>query len=759
MPKDTKGFNWETLKTDPSLWKRLVTPNSDDKTLTSVFKGEENPLKGDDESAVEKLKKLADAGQLYVREYGRASHFRKVKMDGDEPKLGSMYVQKLNGNTDPMAGLFMRMSRAYFKWIGLESLSNWFDKKLKQRDERIERDKRTKEEYKTLSKDEKAALKKQIKKEQREAKAQKKQEKLEAKAQKKLEKLQKEVEKARKELEKLQGKDTTKTKGEMDSPLSDPPKTEEKENTMQPTQLGDRPVQNQLENNKQTLTQQPTVHQEVLGQKKEETKPEKKEEPKTVTNEPVMQININGVQYTKNDMGAIPEEIRRALELITTFIAQQKALENALQQKTPDKQTQPLAVENTAQEEFLASEKKGTPQFTIENAGQQEILTSNKPGVPNLVVESIGREEEGKTAVEGEVNKGNIPSPVEQPENLEPEKVSMQKPPEKREPTSLQQRLAEEAKEMDRVKDWKELLADSLFAHEEAKSYKGNYDMVKDVGNLGAEYLLGAIAGMLSSQADPRAKQQVMDALIGGKPLGAEHQELLKAGIASMNHAEKEATFGNKKAQAEMLADSIRELSQQASRESGLSPRNVMIGRMIGNMAAMATENGLELPLDENDMILARGAATLGDLALRHHNARQYLGQEDANLSSRAGRNAVRDLLAGKAIETMISDNQKEGQEITNTQVLMGQGLWDMENLLVMTRDSKTCQQIKPEQVKSLLEKPNGFKAATVANGITTDLLNEAMEIQKGVDEMMEKQLQNEEQLEQPEMNHMQGPG
>ena len=282
--------------------------------------------------------------------------------------------------------------------------------------------------------------------------------------------------------------------------------------------------------------------------------------------------------------------------------------------------------------------------------------------------------------------------------------------------------------------------------------------MVNDVGNLGAEYVLGAIAGMLSLKADPEAKQQVMDALIGGKPLGGEHQEFLKNGIAAMDHAEKEATFGNKKEQAEILADAIRELSQQASRESGLSPRNVMIGRMIGNIAAMATENGLELPLDEQDMTLARGAATLGDLALRCHDAKQYLGQENVNLSSRAGRNAVRDLLAGKAIETMISDNHKDGQEITNTQLLIGQGLWDMENLLVMTRDSKTCQKIKPEQVKALVEDPDGFAAARVAHHITKDLLKEAMESQKSVDEVMEKQLQNEEQLEQPEKNALQAP-
>ena len=723
MPNDEQGFNWEKIKNDPGIWMRLATPMDKNNTLGRVFTGDENPFQKDSDGAVEKLKNLANAGKLYLREYGRASHFRKVEMDGEEPKLEGRYVQTLNGNTDPVAGLLMRASRAYFKWLGFESISNWFDKKLKQRDERIEYDRKYREEYKSLSKQEKKELKKR-----------EKQEKLEAKAKKKLEKLEKAVEKARKELDKIQGKDTSNTKGEMDSPLANPPEVDANKNTMQPTLTGDQLVQQQQQlqqNKKENLTQQQTTEQQILGTKKTGNQP--------VANQQNLQFSVNGVEYTQNDLKAMPEEIKRAVELLTSFIAQQKAMENTAQQK----KNANLSVEQTA---------------------QYEVLSANQPGVPDLIIESSGfetvpQQEEGKTAVEGEVNKGNIPSPVEQPAELEPEKVSMQKPSEKQEANSLQQRLAAEAQEMDRVKDWKGLLANSLFSHEEAKSYLGNYEMVKDYGNLGAEYVLGTVAGMLSSKADPETKQQVIDALISGKPLGNEHQEILKAGIASMTHAEKESTFGNKKEQAEMLADTIRTLSQQASRESGLSPRNVMIGRMIGNIAAMATENGLELPLDEDDMILARGAATMGDLAIRYHNAKQHLGQENMDLSGRTGRNAVRDLLAGKAIETMISDNHKEGQEITNTQMLMGQGLWDMENLLVMTRDSKTCQQIKPEQVKSLLEEPNGFKAATVANSITTDLLHEAMEIQKSVDDMMEKQLQNEEQLEQPEMNQIKAPG
>lgn len=724
MPNDAQGFDWEKIKTDPKLWMRLAMPMDKTNALGRVFKGEENPFQRDGDAAIERLKTLAATGQLYLREYGRSSHFRKVEMEKDQPKLTDRYELRLNGNTDPVAGFLMRLSRSYFKWIGINSISNWFDKRLKLRDERIEHDKRYREEFSTLSKAEKIEIKETAK-----------QQKKEAKAQKKLDKLKKELEKAQEELNQIQGKDKGKTKGEMDSPLSQPPETE-KQNSMQPTALGDQPVQNQLNSKEQSqLSQQQTVSHQITGKPKDEKKPESK----TTDKEPDVRLHVDGVEYNSKDLSALPPEVKNALEVLTSFIAQQKQIESSLQ-----KGANGFTIENTAQHEVLGSKPKAD--FSIDNGIRHEVLGNTQVNAP-------------KVAVEGEVSKGNIPSPIEQPVELEPEKVSMQK----QEPAPLQQRLEAEAQEMEKATNWKANVENALLSHEEAKSYRDNYNMIKDQGNLGTEYLAGAAFGVLSKlSAEPEKQQQVLDALLSGKSLGSGNDDLVSNGVSAYNRAIEQQAQGNKETMAEMLADSIRALSQQASRETGVSPRNVMIGKLIANAAAMATENNLELPLSDEEMAMARGATTMADLAVRYHNAQQYLGKEPMDLSSKTGKAAVRDLLAGKAIETMVRDNHKEGQKITATQMIMGNGMWDMENLLVMTRDSQTCQKIKPDQVKALLEKPDGFEAAKVAQNVTMELLDESMEIQKGVDEMMEKQLQNEEQLEQeqlqqPEINPLQG--
>ena len=715
MPNDAQGFNWEKIKTDPKLWMRLATPADETNALSRVFNGDENPFKKDSDEAIERLKTLAAAGQLYIREYGRTNHFRKVELEKDEPKLEGRYVQRLNGNTDPVAGFLMRLSRSYFKWIGINFISNWFDRRLQRRDERLEHDKRFREEFKNESKAEKKEIKetaKQLKKE--------------AKAQKKLDKLKKELEKAQEELDQIKGKDKGKTKGEMDSPLAQPPETEQ-QNTMQPTHLGDQPVQQQQNTKEQSkLTEQQTISHQINGKPKEEKQPESK----TTDKEPDVRLNVDGVEYNNKDLSALPPEVKKALEVLTTFIAQQKQIE---------KDVKGFTVENTAQHEVLGSKPKAD--FSIDNGMQHEILGSTQ--------------QEAKEAVEGEVNKGNIPSPTEQPETLEPELVSMQK----QEQAPLQQRLEAEAQEMERATNWQGSVENTLLSHEEAKAYHDHYNAIKDQGDLGTEYISGVAYGVLSkAAADPEKHQQVLDALLSGKSLGSGNGDLVSNGVSAYNHAIEQKTLGNKETMAEMLAESIRALSQQASRETGVSPRNVMIGKLIANAAAMATENNLELPLSEEEMTIARGAATMADLAVRYQNAQQYLGKEPMDLSSQTGKAAVRDLLAGKAIESMVKDNQSEGQKVTNTQMIMGQGMWDVDNLLGMTRDSNTCQKIKPNQVKELLENPNGYKAAKVVYNLTTELLDEAMEIQKGVQDM-QMQLQNEQQLEQeqPNINPLQG--
>ena len=692
MPNTEQEFDWEKIKTDPRIWMRLATPIDDRNVLGNLFDEEENPFEKDGDAAIEKLKALAADGKLYLREYGRARHFNKVELNGDTPKLVGSYKQTLNGNTDPIAGLLMRMSRGYFKWIGWNGISGWFDKRLQSRDERIKQDKQAQAEYNSLSKKEKKELKKRLK-----------QEKLEAKAQKKLDKLEQNL-----------GKDTTKGKGEMDAPLTQPPVLESEQNTLQPTLLGDKPVQEQQTPWKDNLTPERPVSQEILGSKKTE---------KTI---PDFQLAVNGVEYTKDDYNKLPENIKQALDLITAFIAQQK---NEI-----TNEVQPVTNENEIKQENPAIDADAPVVGDAEQNLDFTLLQDNPP--------------------QQEVNIGQMDAPLNQPADLEPEKVSMQKPLVKQEPTSLQQRLAGEAQAMDAVKNWKDLVANSLLSHEEAKPYRDTYQMLKGQDAVGAEYLSGAVFGILTNTTVSReSKQQVMDALLSGRPLGSEHDALIGQGIGAYNHAVEQMTQGNKGTMAELLANSIRELSRQAGRETELSARNVLLGRLMSNAAAMATEHDLELPMTEDEMSVATGAAIMADLSQRYHEAKQYLGKEPMDMTSRDGRRAVRDFMAGRAVESMIEEDHKFGQEIPNTQLIMGGGMWTLKNLLTMTSDTKTRREIKPEQVKAMLEDPKGFTAASIAQNLAKDLVEEAMEVQKLAEEAKDKELQAEQLLGQPQIN------
>ena len=178
MPKDEQEFDLEKLSKDPSLWMRLAMPAKGSGKLRNVFKRNENPFTKDSEEAMEKVQKLLAEGKLYVREQGRSRHFRKVEKDGDKLKLGATEEKKTTGNSSLLGIWLMKANRAYLKWIGLDRISNWLDKRVKRQEEIRGRDKQYKKEYKSMSRKKKKALKELRKQEKKEAKLQKKQAKL-----------------------------------------------------------------------------------------------------------------------------------------------------------------------------------------------------------------------------------------------------------------------------------------------------------------------------------------------------------------------------------------------------------------------------------------------------------------------------------------------------------------------------------------------------------------------------------------------------
>ena len=726
MPYNQQGLDLKALKTDPKMWMRLAMPSKNGKYLENVFKDKENPFEKNNQAAVETLEKLAAEGKLYLRDFGRSRHFQKVEKGDDGLKLGAQHEIKLSNSTAGFGlSVLMRLSRAYFKWIGLERISNWFDGRLKRRAELNELNSRYKEEYKSLTKEEKKELKALRKHE---------------KNLKKLENFQKEVNKTQQELDELRG---VNTKGEMDSPLSQPPTVEQKENTMQPTLLGDQPVQqippapplpNQFAVNQ-------TTQQEIPGTTKEENEQGENTRDNKIT--------INGVELTDETAKQFPPQIVEAFKLIQQHINEKEAKEKTNQQPVQEsqqvvnenKQEGPLATAQTQ----VVEEPQVTEQVPKTQLTETEQIFSNNPAQPTA---------------DKKVPDQEIDSPLKNGADLEPNQVNAQERPKDQAQKDLQERLAAEKDAMDAVQNWKDFVANSLFSHEEGRSAKEFYQNVnKNNEAAGAEYLTGAVFGILSNRSvNPEQKQQVMDALLSGKPLGSENAKLIDDGITAYNDAIARKTSGNSERLVNMLADSMRELGHQASRETTLSPRLVMIGRLLSNAAQMTNENNLELPIDEDEFSIVKGAGTLADVAQKYHDARQRLGNDLENISSKENRGAVRDLLMGNAVEKMIQQDKRLGQTITNTQMIMGGGLWEVKKLQTYTSDTATRRGIQPEDIQAILKKPNSTKALSIGTKIGNEVVKASMEDYNAAEKAMQKEMELGQQENQVEINPIQMP-
>lgn len=923
MPNNQQGFDLKALKTDPKMWMRLAMPSKNGKYLENVFKDKENPFEKNNQAAVETLEKLAAEGKLYLRDFGRSRHFHKVEKTGEELKLGAQHEIKLSNSTAGFGlSVLMRMSRAYFKWIGLDGISNWFDGRLKRRSEIKELNNRYKEEYKSLTSEEKAELKALRKREENlkkldeakvRANATKKNldairgkettetlEELEAmlakadqraadnqspekqfarralhdheenlqkvgearknanekkktldalrgkettetleqleqmlsnanqieqsrggplsanarkarkalrdyvKSLRELEKTEKKAEVTKKKLDETLGRKTTetveqlkamlgispeevnerrairrhvenlrklaeaekkaevtkqkqdepqnvdspKTKGEMDSPLSQPPTVEQKENTMQPTLLGDQPVQQippapPLPNQ---FAAKQTTQQEIPDTKKEENEQGEKTRDNKIT--------INGVELTEETVKQFPPQIVEAFKLIQQHINEKEAKEKTNQQPVPEPpplETQPTVNENKQENPAVTEQTQGVVEPQVTEQVPQPQPTETEQVFSNNPVQPTADEK---------VPDQEIDSPLKNGADLEPNQVNIQERHKDQAQKDLQERLAAEKEAMDAVQNWKDLVANSLFSHEEGRSAKEFYQNVnKNNEAAGAEYLTGAVFGILSNKSvNPEQKQQVMDALLSGKPLGTENAKLIDDGIKAYNDAIARKTSGNPERLVNMLADSMRELGYQASRETTLSPRLVMIGRLLSNAAQMTNENNLELPIDENEFDIVKGAGTLADVAQKYHDARQRLGNDLENISSKENRGAVRDLLMGNAVEKMIQQDKRLGQTITNTQVIMGKGLWEVKKLQTYTSDTATRRGIQPEDIQAILKKPNSTKALGIGTKTVNEVVKASMEDYDTAEKAMQKEMELGQQENQVEINSIQMP-
>ena len=785
MPNAEKDLELEKLKGDPNMWMRLTMLSEDGETMKSVFTDKENPFIKNSAGAMDKIQSLAGEGRLYLREEGRSRHFHAVNKDGDSLKLGEQHEMKMESTASGTGlAILMWLSKHYFRWIGLDGLSkwlgfdgisNWFEKKLQDRRDAIAVDDRYSKEYKAMSNEKKKELN-----------ALRKYEKI----MKKLGKIQKEAELSEQTLNELRGQQapattqqaeptTTQqqipTPPQQQAPLTQPPEIKPNENTMQPTLLGDQPVQqippaSPLPNQ---FAAKQTTQQEIPDTKKEENEQGEKTRDNKIT--------INGVELTEETAKQFPPHIVEAFKLIQQHINEKEAKEKTNQQPVQEsqqvvnenKQEGPLATAQTqVVEEPQVTEQVPQPQ-TTETEQKEGVLidledfqqnTADNTAVVQTVdiagLEQIFSNNPVQPTADEKVPGQEIDSPLKNGADLEPNQVNIQQRPKDQAQKDLQERLAAEKEAMDAVQNWKDLVANSLFSHEEGRSAKEFYQNInKNNEAAGAEYLTGAVFGILSNKSvNPEQKQQVMDALLSGKPLGNENAKLIDDGITAYNDAIARKTSGYSERLVNMLADSMRELGHQASRETTLSPRLVMIGRLLSNAAQMTNENNLELPIDEDEFNIVKGAGTLADVAQKYHDARQRLGNDLENISSKENRGAVRDLLMGNAVEKMIQQDKRLGQTLTNTQMIMGKGLWEVKKLQTYTSDTATRRGIQPEDIQAILKKPNSTKALGIGTKTVNEVVKASMEDYATAEKAMQKEMELGQQENQLEINPMQMP-
>ena len=432
-----------------------------------------------------------------------------------------------------------------------------------------------------------------------------------------------------------------------------------------------------------------------------------------------------------------------------------------------EKETDPLtkAIEKEAQElqDFLDA-----PDIEKEVKELEDFL--NPPENPNRDNETgplIEEEPHPDLLIfDDDVPQTNLNAPLENPPDLESGQVNMQPQNESPEQAALRNRLIEEKEAIDAVANWRDTVANSLFHDGEGTVEKTIYDKLKGNDEAEFDYLSSAVFGLLAGDAGgPENKQQIMDKLLNGQPLGRENNHLIMDGIIEYEkQTAKLNTKEGREAFAQTLADVSLELSKQASRETNLSPRHMMIGRLISNAMTIADQNKLELPLKEEDWTIIRGAFHMANLSQDYHNARQYLGANDANLNSEKGRSAVNSLLAGQAVEKMLQRDHLTEHEIKNTQVIMGYSdTWSSKNLQEMVNHSEMRKRIGPEQVKTLLEEPNGLAALDIGKNLSQEMIAEYMglsgEKDLGKQAQMEKEsaqqteMENQQQIEQPNVN------
>ena len=575
MPNDKTEFDLEKLKTDSQMWMRLAMSVEGSDRLENVFPGTKNPFEEYGEASIEKVRKLADEGKLYVREFGRSRHFRQVEKDGDKLNLGDTKEIRVNTTySDPALAVLMYLSRAFFKgsaidrfvdWIGLGSISGWFDKRLEHRRELIDKEERYKQEYNSMTDDQKEKLKELRANEKEVAKIQKelqKQAKLEAEARENLKNLEEQTNSIRRKLNQLQGKEDTGNSNEMTAPLTQPAPPQDQP-TMQPILEGDP---NQLDK-KQEQPPQDTK------------KTEQEEKKKGIT------LVSGDKVYTAENLNELPEEVRKMLEMIQKVIEQMET-----QKKQEQLQQNPQSTDLQNEQEQQQQQPPQTELNAVNNE-EQQIVNENAENPPlNPQGENEQEQQQQQQQLQTELNAVNNEEPAIVNQTEENPRTNLQ---------DENEQLQEQAEAV--PEDWRDMIANALFSHGQGGDLMEQYQQVKDDRENSAIFLAGAIYGVLkASTLDPEGNQKMLEDIFNGRSLGDEKNDLIRAGLDTAQNAMQKSNEQNDNTQMEeMLTTAVKHLKEFAGDGNAVTPQRAMAIMMVSLAEGLALDLGLQLPQEE----------------------------------------------------------------------------------------------------------------------------------------------------------------
>ena len=736
--KKDKDINIEDLKVDPQWWMKLAMKKEGSGELVHVFDKDSKPFESTgSKDAEEKIQRLAKEGKLYMRETGRSRHFRQVEADGNTLKRSDKVeeIKLARTASDPVLGVLMKLTKHYFKWIGLDSLSGWVDKKIQQRDERIRFDEQYKNELKAMDPDQLKKLKETQKQEKKEKKQEKKRKKAENKEAQKKRKAEKKIENEQKKAEKKKKKAENKLRKEQQKAEKKAEKLRKQEEKLRKAQEKAQEKKELADYNLPSNSPIARVARAVGRMANASL-----DLAKNLFN----RVFSRGGKASPLDAPNKIEDSIASMQPINLGDQRTHELENEKKEEQNERQVNNEQPTNTnekntnTKEETKEKEKDEDGfKFTLEVDGK-EYNQDNIQNAPQKVQEMAKLlqqlSEQIKAQENTKQNENNVNNEIEQQNivnDANNQQVNKQQQPAQSKPP-LTEQIAAEKQAMDSVQNWRDTVATSLFSHrqdltEEYQRIKSSPN--KNAESMGKQYLSGAVFGVIAQDLGD-AKQQVLDKLINGKPLGEEFDQFVRNGMDKSAEASIAIEGNNKKPMQEILGNAVRELSSQAGKENALSPRSVMIGRLISNAMTIANKEGLDLGLNRNELMAAQGAVNMAKIAQKYSNARQYLAQENPDLTTEAGRNAVRDLKLGAAVNSMLAQNRGEGNNVNRVQSILGHGALSEKNLEQMANNAKPSQDLTPDRIKKILEDPNGLEANKLGNDISKNILRQAQEKQ-----------------------------